>query len=301
MNNANLKKMLFLPLWAVIIISLLSYTLLILIFTFEFIPPAFVYPVYLLSAYSLVIDILSIKRFDKKVKSIILYIRTHSRIIKLIESTKIGSKFLNDIFFRSEISIYQGFTMNILYTVFRVISSITYASVWFVSMAVYYCFLALLRFYLIYSNHKKSALGGLGYEYNCCKNIGKMLIFLNIPMIAMVILMVVGNSGYEYSGTIIYLSALYTFYMVILSIKNLVKFKKLGSPILSAAKVINFISAAMSLLGLQTAMITQFGGNDEHFRKCMNAVTGIAVCVIVAVTSIYMVINAKKHTQGELL
>ena len=60
-----------------------------------------------------------------------------------------------------------------------------------------------------------------------------------------------------------------------------------------SAKVLNFISAMMSILGLQTAMIAQFSGNDEHFRRVMNTVTGSAVYTIVIAIAVYMLIRSK--------
>ena len=57
----------------------------------------------------------------------------------------------------------------------------------------------------------------------------------------MIVLMVRTNSGFTYPGYIIYLSALYTFYTMITVVVNVVKFRKSGSPILSAAKILNFI------------------------------------------------------------
>ena len=76
-------------------------------------------------------------------------------------------------------------------------------------------------------------------------------------MTGMTVLMARTNSGFSYPGSILYLSALYTFYAVAVSIVDLVKFRRLGSPILFAAKVLNLISAMMSVLGLQTAMISR--------------------------------------------
>ena len=58
-------------------------------------------------------------------------------------------------------------------------------------------------------------------------------------MTGMTVLMARTNSGFSYPGSILYLSALYTFYAVAVSIVDLVKFRRLGSPILSAAKVLN--------------------------------------------------------------
>ena len=110
----------------------------------------------------------------------------------------------------------------------------------------------------------------------------------------MIVLMVLTDSGYSYPGYVIYLSALYTFYTVILAIVNLVKFRKLGSPILSAAKVLSFVAALMSLLGLQTAMISQFSTGGESFRRMMNAITGGGVWFAVILTAVYMLLHSRK-------
>ena len=110
----------------------------------------------------------------------------------------------------------------------------------------------------------------------------------------MIVLMVLTDSGYSYPGYVIYLSALYTFYTVILAIVNLVKFRKLGSPILSAAKVLNFVAALMSLLGLQTAMISQFSTEGENFRRMMNTITGSGVWFAVILTAVYMLLHSRK-------
>ena len=157
-------------------------------------------------------------------------------------------------------------------------------------MAVYYLVLGILRLYLIYSyRHRSSEL-----ESRCYRRTAWMLFLLNIPMGGMIVLMVRTNSGFSYPGYIIYLSAFYTFYTMVISVLNLVKFRKLGSPILSAAKVLNFIAAMMSILGLQTAMISRFSENGEAYRKMMNTITGGFVYGIVIVIAITMLLHSKK-------
>ena len=108
----------------------------------------------------------------------------------------------------------------------------------------------------------------------------------------MIVLMVRTNSGFTYPGYIIYLSALYTFYTMITVVVNVVK---LGSPILSAAKILNFISAMMSILGLQTAMISRFSENGDNYRKTMNAITGGFVYCIVIFVAVFMLICSRKN------
>ena len=113
----------------------------------------------------------------------------------------------------------------------------------------------------------------------------------------MIIQMVRTNLGFSYPGYIIYLSALYTFYVFVTAIVNLVKFRRLGSPILSAAKVLDFVAAMMSVLGLQTAMISRFSVNGESYRKMMNAITGGFVYGIVILIAVYMLLHSKKQRE----
>ena len=207
-----------------------------------------------------------------------------------INNTKFGGKYVNDLAFRGSVSIYQGMAVNFLYVLFRIVVGIRYASVWFISMAVYYLVLAVLRLSLILNYRHKSKI----LELRCYRRTAWLLFLLNIPMGGMILLMVLTNSGYSYPGFVIYLSAMYTFYTMVTSVINLVRFCRLGSPILSAAKVLNFIAALMSILGLQTAMIAQFSTEGDGFRKMMNAITGGAIWLSVILTAVYMLYRSSK-------
>ena len=116
----------------------------------------------------------------------------------------------------------------------------------------------------------------------------------------MTALMILTDSGFSYPGYVIYLSAIYTFYISTVSVVNLVRYRKLGSPVLSAAKVLNVVAAMMSVLGLQTAMISSFSPNgNASFSRTMNTVTGAAVCFGVIVIAVFMLIKSRK-TKSEV-
>lgn len=116
-------------------------------------------------------------------------------------------------------------------------------------------------------------------------------------MSGIVVLMVKENSGFAYPGIVIYLCALYTFYTTAHSAVAFCQFRRLNSPVLLAAKALNLISAAMSVLGLQTAMIARFGEKSGIFRQQMNALTGSGVCILVLGTAVYMIIRAHTTTR----
>ena len=61
-----------------------------------------------------------------------------------------------------------------------------------------------------------------------------------------------------------------------------------------SAKVLNFIAAMMSILGLQTAMISRFSENGESYRKMMNAITGGFVYGIVILIAVIMLLHSRK-------
>lgn len=281
-----LVKLLCPPKWILIPLPIIVYAALIFIFASGQEESAQAYVVFVMSAYSLAILVMPAVKLAKKIKL---------SLTRRISRSDFGGKYLHDLAFRGSISIYQGMLVNFFYVVFRIVVGIRYASVWFVSMAVYYLVLGGIRLFLIKSRKSCDSLG----EIRCYRLTAWLLFLLNIPMGGMIVLMIAANNGYSYSGYVIYVSAAYTFYTMIMSVINLIRYRRLGSPVLSAAKVLNFVAAMMSVLGLQTAMIAQFSHEAESFRRLMNSITGAVVWATVIICAIYMLIRSKKM-QGEV-
>ena len=104
------------------------------------------------------------------------------------------------------------------------------------------------------------------------------------------------NRGFEYAGLLIYVMAAYTFTITAMAVVNLVRYRKYHSPVMSAARVLNLVTALVSMLSLETAMLTQFGGNDSPlFRRTMLATTGGAVCVLVVAVGAFMIIRSTRQ------
>lgn len=278
-----LRKLLYPPKGILYILSPVVFATLILIFATGKQESKLAYPVYCMSAYSLIIWIAVFPKCCKQIKKFVLEIKP----VKKLSSSVVGKRYFSDMSFRGEFSIYQGMIINFLYALFRTVTGIMYSSPWFVSMAVYHFLLGGMRAYLVFAFKHKDNLDG----YGCYRKIAWLLFLLNIPMGVMIWLMIKTNSGFSYPDYVIYLSALYTFYTMGMSIGNLVKYKKLGSPVLSAAKVLNFVSAMMSVLGLQTAMISHFSTNGEEYRVLMNTLTGGFVYGIVVIIAVYMIVS----------
>lgn len=280
-----LQKLLHPPGWVLIFVPLLSFAALAAVFIRQCPENILVYLIYSLSAYSLTIWLAALLGLTKRAKSAMM----GSKLMRKAAASPIMGRYFKDLAFRGSISIYQGIAVNLFYVAFRIMAAIRYASVWFLSMAVYYLVLGGLRAYLIVCYRRRTP----ELERRCYHTTAWFLFLLNIPMGGMIVLMVRTDSGFSYPGYVIYLSALYTFYTMITSAINLIRFRRLGSPILSAAKVLNFVAAMMSILGLQTAMISRFSENGEDYRKMMNAITGGFVYGIVILIAIYMLLHGR--------
>ena len=280
-----LQKLLHPPGWVLIFVPLLSFAALAAVFIRRCPENILVYLIYSLSAYSLTIWLAALLGLTKRAKSAMM----GSKLMRKAAASPIMGRYFKDLAFRGSISIYQGIAVNLFYVAFRIMAAIRYASVWFLSMAVYYLVLGGLRAYLIVYYRRRTP----ELERRCYHTTAWFLFLLNIPMGGMIVLMVRTDSGFSYPGYVIYLSALYTFYTMITSAINLIRFRRLGSPILSAAKVLHFVAAMMSILGLQTAMISRFSENGENYRRMMNAITGGFVCGIVILIAIYMLLHGR--------
>ena len=104
------------------------------------------------------------------------------------------------------------------------------------------------------------------------------------------------NRGFEYHGILIYVIAMYTFYVTITAIKDLVKYRKYNNPILSISKVIKMAAALVSMLSLETAMFSSFGEEMSlQEQKLMIMLTGAGVSVIVIAMASYIIIKITKE------
>lgn len=281
-------KLLFPPALIVVAVSVIGYSSMIYALCVRQ-HGVLAYIAYAVSAYALVIDVAGFIRLTKKS-------RLSKRIahISMLGKSRLLWGYFFDSGFDENTGLCRGMTVNFLYAAFRVVSGIIYASAWFAAIGVYHFIMGIIRVYLIfrYRQRPPDSRDCVLYEYGCCKSVGKYLIALNIPMSAMVFMMVTKNSAFVYPGVIIYASAFYTFYITALAVIRLLR-RKSDSPILLASRLINLIAAVMAMFCLQTAMITRFGNGDDGFRRLMNSISGTAVCVAVIAVSVYMIVSAK--------
>lgn len=278
-----LNRLLF-PGTAVIIMSVpIAAALLIYTFIYAGENSPIAYVSYVLSAYSLTILCIGIVPAIKKSKEI-------------LHKNKHIHRYLTDMLFKAKVSLYGSLGINSLYALFKFVTGVYYSSVWLITLAVYYISLVVVRFLLLRHVNKNTAGENLRSEWRRYRLCGIILMLMNLALGGMVVLVVHENRGFEYAGYLIYVMAFYTFYTTVIAVVNIMKYKKLGSPVMSAAKAINLATALVSMLALETAMLSQFGDSDDAlFRRIMTGATGGVICVFILGMAVFMIIRSTKQ------
>lgn len=249
-------------------------------FTKFFRDTAFVYISYILSAYTL----------------IVICFRVPAMIIKIYNiamGNKLIYKYFNDLHFKVFVSLLGSFSINFLYAVFKLVYSAMTGAFWFGAVSIYYILLCVVRFYLIKKLPENNAVGSYYTEMKTYRVTGVFLLGLNMTLSVMIFEVVRDADWSHYRGFMIYVVAGYTFYCLVMAIVNLIKFRRMNSPVLSAAKCINLTTALVSLFSLQTAMFSRFGNNAE-MEYILNTITGTLVCIFALLIAVYMCTRSTK-------
>lgn len=266
----------------VIIVTLIACTMLILTFTAGNEQTVFAYASYFLSAYSLTVICTKMPTFIKSAKN-------------FKENNKYIKRYLEDINFRFKSSMYFSIIMNTFFVVLQLGSGIYYKSLWFYSLAIYYALLLFMR--LILTVGMRGLTPGQDYfgellRYRFC---GIVLLLINQALIGITFFIVKQNQGSSYNEILTIAVAAYSFFTVTVAIVNIIKYKRFGSPMMSAIKAVNLATALVSMLSLETAMLSAFGDeSDPTFRTIMTSCTSFVICLFILAMAIYMIIKSTK-------
>ncbi|MBQ9082782.1 MAG: hypothetical protein IJY28_04710 [Clostridia bacterium] len=277
------KKFLFPPVWLMILLTLLSTAGLIAVFLngWDTVPIAYV--IYVTAFYTLsVVSIFFAMVLPKQ------YNRLRARVL----ANPLGNQFATDPIFRTKVSLNVSLGINLLYVAINLLSWYLYHSWWFVCLAVYYIIMSLMRFLLVrYVRLHDIGVNRSG-ELKRSLVCSYIMLLLNFFLSGAVLMMSYQNRGYEYHGILIYVMAMYTFYSVTLAIVNLVRYRQMESPVMSAAKAIAMAAALVSVLNLETAMFAEFGAEMAlEDQRLMIMLTGAGISIVVIAMAVYMIVR----------
>ena len=215
------------------------------------------------------------------------------------EQIPLVSRYMSDVSFRVGVSLHASLAVNVLYSALNAAFGVIYMSVWFGTLAVYYIFLAVLRFLLVRYVHRHgfgTNMRGEWLRYRAC---GAILVAMTAALAGVTVLVLHDSGGFTYAGHLIFIMAMYAFYTTIMGIVNLVRYRRYKSPAMSASRAVSLASALVSMLSLEVAMLTEFGAESEAgFRTGMILGSGVAVCLTVTGLGCYMIVRSVKELRA---
>ena len=245
------------------------------------------YPIYAFSFYALVILCALLWKDFRHPKQVAETVLDRIPLLR---------RYVTDVSFGMHLSLYLSLALNFCYAAMKLGFGIFYHSTWFVTLAVYYLLLAVIRLRLAHYAVRHEFGSDLPAEWRQYRFCGGALLLLNLALGCIVTLVVRRNESFRYAGYLIYIMAMYAFYCISMAVRNVVRYRKFHSPLMSAAKALHLATALVSMLALETAMLEQFGsGETPQFRTVMTGCTGGAVCLLVLGMAIYMIASSNRE------
>ena len=215
---------------------------------------------------------------------------------KLRKNNKYVNRWFTDEELRMKISLLNSLAINTAFALFQLGLGIVHRSVWFYSLAAYYVLLSSLRYFLFREVVGMKRGLTLFEELLRYRLVGCVMLLIQIALTAVVFFITVENRTFEHHYITTIAMALFTFISMTTAIINVVKYRKRGSPIYSAAMTLTLAAASVSMLTLEVAMLTVFGEEgQEGFRAIMTGATGAVVCAFVLGLAVSMIIYSTKE------
>lgn len=216
---------------------------------------------------------------------------------KFQEENKYARRFLEDRELRMQISLYGTLYFNTAYALLQLGLGFWHHTFWYYTLAGYYICLAIMRFFLARYISRRKPGENQKEELIRYRNCGIVLLLMNLTLSVMVFFMVYWNRTFRHHEITAIALATYTFTAFTLAVINLIKYRKLKSPVYAAAKVVSLASACVSMLTLEAAMLTAFGKEtmDDLTRKLFLGLTGFAVCAFIILMALGMIYNGNER------
>lgn len=281
------KRLLFPPLWLLAVLTVVCAAALIAVFLRDWQEHPAAYALFCLSAYTVT---------ALTAWAVVVLPGRYRAVKEWVHGTKYGNRYLTDKVFKANVSLYRSLGINLLYVGLNLVSGFLYRSAWFVILACYYTILAVMRFLLVRLVRSAGIGNDRRRELRRARLCGMILLLINLVLSGAVLMILYQGRGYQYPGVLIYVMALYTFYITVHAAVELVRYRKYESPVLTAARVVSLAAALVSMLTLETAMLSQFGTDmSEMNRRILVAATGAGISVVTVLMSLGLIVRSGKE------
>ena len=222
-------------------------------------------------------------------------------LIRFFKSFKNENKYArlwkDDARLRMNVSLFGSLFFNTAYAVLQLGMGFWHHTFWFYSLSGYYLSLAVMRFFLVRYTSKHKPGERMVDELKKYRACGVVFLVMNLALALMIFFMVYWNRTFIHHEITTIALAAYTFTSLTIAIINTVKYRKYNSPVYSASKAISLASACVSMLTLESTMLTAFGDGTMSLtnRRMFLGVSGVIISVIIIAMAVYMIVQANKR------
>ena len=221
-------------------------------------------------------------------------------LIKFFKTFKNENKYArrwqDDTRLRVNVSLYGSLAWNALYRIFQLWLGFYHHTFWFYSLGAYYICLGVMRFFLARHTTRYAPGERMQTELKKYRACGIVFLVMNLALALIIFFMVYWNRTFEHHMITAIAMAAYTFTALTTAIINVIKYRKYNSPVFSASKAISLAAALVSMLTLESTMLTTFGDGTMTVmaQKWMLGATGSVISVLIVATAIYMIVVGTK-------
>ena len=216
------------------------------------------------------------------------------------DENKYARRWQDDTRLRVNVSLYGSLMWNALYGIFQLWLGFYHHTFWFYSLGAYYICLGVMRFFLVRHTAKYAPGERMQAELKKYRACGIVFLVMNLALALIIFFMVYWNRTFLHHMITAIAMAAYTFTALATAIVNVITYRKYNSPVYSASKAISLAAALVSMLTLESTMLTTFGGETMTAieQKWMLGVTGAAISILIVAVAIYMIaLGTKKLKQ----
>ena len=197
---------------------------------------------------------------------------------------------------RVNVSLYGTLAWNALYGIFQLWLGFYHRTFWFYSLGTYYICLGVMRFFLARHTTRYAPGERMQTELKKYRACGIVFLVMNLALALIIFFMVYWNRTFEHHMITAIAMAAYTFTALTTAIVNVIRYRRYQSPVFSASKAISLAAALVSMLTLESTMLTTFsdGTMTATAQKWMLGATGGAISVLIVLTAIYMIVGGTK-------
>ena len=209
---------------------------------------------------------------------------------------KYARRWQDDTRLRVNMSLYGSLAWNALYGILQLWLGFYHHTFWFYSLGAYYICLGVMRFFLVRHTTRYAPGERMQTELKKYRACGIVFLVMNLALALIIFFMVYWNRTFEHHMITAIAMAAYTFTALTTAIVNVIKYRKYNSPVFSASKAISLTAALVSMLTLESTMLTTFGDGTmtATTQKWMLGATGGVVSLLIVATAIYMIVVGTK-------